>query len=135
MEKYIPVSEGRLTVKFEDYSAGGKGQRITHETKLKNVVATLKGINPDDDRIILISAHLDSRAAVDNDSTGFAPGANDDASGVCCNPRTCKNNVSKEIFSNNSVHGCIRRRARSVWSKIHGRKSKAGKMEYYCNAE
>ena len=81
-EKNIEASGGRLDVKFEEYSVGGKGQRIPHQVKLKNVVATLKGTNPDDDRIIVISAHLDSRATLDNDSTGYAPGANDDGSGV-----------------------------------------------------
>ena len=43
MEKNIPSSDGRLDVKFEEYTAGGKGQRIPHLIKLKNVVATLKG--------------------------------------------------------------------------------------------
>ena len=82
IEKSIPASEGRLTVNFEEYTVGGPGQRITTETKLKNVVATLKGTDPADDRLILISAHLDSRAALDNDNTNFAPGANDDGSGI-----------------------------------------------------
>lgn len=82
MEKSIPVSQGRLEVKFEDYTVGGPGQRIAKETSLKNVIATLKGTDPDDDRRIIISAHLDSRAAADNDNTGFAPGANDDGSGI-----------------------------------------------------
>jgi hypothetical protein len=82
MEKSIPGSEGRLTVILDDYTVGGQGQRISTETKLKNVVAVLKGTDPDDDRRILISAHLDSRAALDADNTSFAPGANDDASGV-----------------------------------------------------
>lgn len=82
MEKSIPVSQGRLEVKYEDYTVGGTGQRIAKETNLKNVIATLKGTDPDDDRRILISAHLDSRAATDNDNTGFAPGANDDGSGI-----------------------------------------------------
>jgi len=82
MEKNIPGSGGRLEVKFEDYSVGGKGQRIPHNVNLKNVVATLKGTDINDNRIIVISAHLDSRATLDNDSTGFAPGANDDGSGV-----------------------------------------------------
>ncbi len=82
MEKSISASGGRLEVKFEEYTVGGQGQRISQETKLKNVVATLKGTDPNDDRIIIISAHLDSRAALDNDNTGFAPGANDDGSGV-----------------------------------------------------
>ncbi len=82
MEKSIPFSGGRLDVRFEEYTAGGQGQRIPSETKLKNVVATLKGTDPTDDRKILISAHLDSRAATDSDNTGFAPGANDDGSGI-----------------------------------------------------
>jgi hypothetical protein len=82
MSKNIPASEGRLEVKFEDYTVGGTGQRIPHKLNLKNVIATLKGTDPADDRIIVISAHLDSRAALDNDSTGYAPGANDDGSGV-----------------------------------------------------
>lgn len=82
MEKYIPGSEGRLQVKFEEYPVGGQGQRIPQEIKLRNVVATLKGTDPNDDRIIIISAHLDSRAAADNDNQSFAPGANDDGSGI-----------------------------------------------------
>jgi Peptidase family M28 len=82
METNIPASQGRLTVGFEEYTVGGPGQRIPQETKLKNVVATLKGTDPADDRIIMISAHLDSRAALDTDNTSFAPGANDDGSGV-----------------------------------------------------
>ncbi len=82
MEKSIPASGGRLTVGFEEYSVGGQGERITQKTNLKNVVATLKGTDPSDDRIIIISAHLDSRAALDNDNTGYAPGANDDGSGI-----------------------------------------------------
>jgi hypothetical protein len=82
MDKSIPVSEGRLDVRFEDYTVGGKGQRIPHKVNLKNIVATLKGTDPGDERIIVISAHLDSRATIDIDSTGYAPGADDDGSGV-----------------------------------------------------
>jgi len=82
MEKYVPASAGRLEVKFEEYTVGGQGQRISQETKLKNVIATLRGTDPNDDRIIIMSSHLDSRAATDNDSKSFAPGANDDGSGI-----------------------------------------------------
>lgn len=82
MEKNIPASGGRLEVKFEEFTVGGQGQRIPQVTNLKNVVATLKGTNNNDDRIIIISAHLDSRATLDSDNKGFAPGANDDGSGV-----------------------------------------------------
>jgi Zn-dependent M28 family amino/carboxypeptidase len=82
MEKNIPASEGRLEVKLEEYAAGGKGQRIPYTITLKNVVATLKGTDNNDDRKILISAHLDSRVQRDSDSTSFAPGADDDGSGI-----------------------------------------------------
>jgi hypothetical protein len=82
MEKSIPASNGRLSVDFIDYTVGGEGSRIKEVTHLKNVVATLKGTNATDNRIILISAHLDSRVEGDSDNTTFAPGANDDGSGV-----------------------------------------------------
>jgi hypothetical protein len=82
MEKYIPGSDRRLEVSFDEYTVGGTGQRIQQETKLKNVIAILKGTDPSDDRKILISAHLDSRAASDSDATSAAPGANDDGSGI-----------------------------------------------------
>ena len=82
MEKSIPQSNGRLTVAFDNYTAGGKGERLSHQTRLRNVIATLKGTDPDDNRIFLVSAHIDSRADNDLDSTSFAPGANDDGSGV-----------------------------------------------------
>jgi hypothetical protein len=82
MEASIPQSGGRLEVKFEDYTVGGKGQRISEPVRLKNVIATLKGTDQADDRIIVVSAHLDSRALLDNDNTSYAPGANDDGSGI-----------------------------------------------------
>jgi len=82
MEKSIPGSGGRLSVDYVDYTTGGEGQRIKDPVNLRNVVATLKGANPGDDRIFLISAHLDTRVEGDADNTTFAPGANDDGSGV-----------------------------------------------------
>ena len=82
MELSIASSGGRLKVEFDEYTVGGQGQRITKPVSLKNVVATLQGTDPGDDRKILISAHLDSRAQLDNDSTSYAPGADDDASGI-----------------------------------------------------
>ena len=82
LEKYIPGSGGRLSVEFVKYSVGGEGQRIEKETELRNVIATLQGTNAGDDRVLLVSAHLDSRVEDNYDSTAFAPGANDDGSGV-----------------------------------------------------
>ncbi len=56
--------------------------RIPHRVTMKNVLGSLKGSDPDDNRIILVSGHLDSRNSEIMDSVGLAPGANDDASGV-----------------------------------------------------
>ncbi len=56
--------------------------RVPYAVTMKNVVATLKGADPNDDRVILISGHLDSRNSDPLDSINAAPGANDDASGV-----------------------------------------------------
>lgn len=82
MEKSVAQSGGRLSVAFDDYTVGGAGQRIKNETHLKNVVATLKGTDPNDNRILVVSAHFDSRVEADDDGTSFAPGANDDGSGI-----------------------------------------------------
>ena len=82
MEKSIPGSHGRLSVYFDNYTLGPKDRRITRTVHLKNVVAVLKGTNPNDNRIFLVSAHLDSRGDNINDSTSYEPGADDDGSGV-----------------------------------------------------
>ncbi|MDT8402371.1 MAG: M20/M25/M40 family metallo-hydrolase, partial [Bacteroidales bacterium] len=82
IEQHIPGSGGRLSVEFVNYSVGGEGQRIDREIELRNVIATLQGSDPGDDRILLMSAHLDNRVEGNYDSTSFAPGANDDGSGV-----------------------------------------------------
>jgi hypothetical protein len=58
------------------------GNRVDTTLLLGNVVAVLKGTNPDDNRIFLISGHLDNMRSNVMDRTGDAPGANDDASGV-----------------------------------------------------
>ncbi len=56
--------------------------RIPYPVTMKNVVGTLKGKDAPDNRIIIVSGHLDSRNTDVMDSVGLAPGANDDASGV-----------------------------------------------------
>jgi hypothetical protein len=45
-------------------------------------VATLKGTDASDNRVFIISGHLDNMRSNVMDRTGDAPGANDDASGV-----------------------------------------------------
>jgi hypothetical protein len=56
--------------------------RIKYPVTMKNVLGTLKGTDPNDNRFLLVTGHLDSRNTDVMDSVGTAPGANDDASGV-----------------------------------------------------
>ncbi len=106
MEKSIPTSDGRLSVELVSYKVGGEKQRIKEEITLKNVVATLKGNNPNDDRIFLVSAHLDSRAADNSDGKVFAPGANDDASGVAAIMEMIRI-MSKKAFSGTIIFTAV----------------------------
>jgi hypothetical protein len=58
------------------------GRRVNKAINLGNAVAFLKGTDPNDKRIIIISGHLDSRVSDVLNFTSTAPGANDDGSGV-----------------------------------------------------
>ncbi|MCC8143611.1 MAG: M20/M25/M40 family metallo-hydrolase [Tannerellaceae bacterium] len=81
---YIPASDGRLSVEKIWYTAGGPGTSLEREVTLPNVIATIRGSNKNDNRIIALLAHYDSRSFERNDSTTYAPGANDDGSGIAC---------------------------------------------------
>ncbi len=80
--RFAAQSNGRLTAFIDTVTLPADGRRINKSTLLGNVVATLKGTNPNDNRIFLISGHLDSRASDVMNGAIDAPGANDDGSGV-----------------------------------------------------
>ncbi|MBX2943294.1 MAG: M20/M25/M40 family metallo-hydrolase [Cyclobacteriaceae bacterium] len=75
-------SNANMTVELDPFVVKGGAPRVPYTVTMKNVVATLKGSDPNDGRVILISGHLDSRNSDILDSVNTAPGANDDASGV-----------------------------------------------------
>jgi len=74
-------SSGRLTAFIDTTTLQPDGRRVDRTILLGNVVATLKGTDPLDNRIFIISGHLDNMRSSPTDSTGDAPGANDDGSG------------------------------------------------------
>ena len=78
-EKY---SGGRLSSFIDTTTIIADGKRVDRNVILGNVMGVLKGTDPNDKRIFIISGHLDSRNSNIMDSIGEAPGANDDASGV-----------------------------------------------------
>jgi hypothetical protein len=72
----------RLEVSFDSHISPVSA-RVSRPTEVVNVVATLPGTQPESrDRMYVVAGHYDSRATDIMDSTGFAPGANDDASGT-----------------------------------------------------
>ncbi|MFE3868228.1 M28 family metallopeptidase [Flavobacterium sp. LS2P90] len=81
-DKYALESGGRLSSTIDYFMIKADGKRIAADSQLGNVMATLKGTDPTDDRVLIISGHLDSRATDVMDAKSDAPGANDDASGV-----------------------------------------------------
>lgn len=75
-------SGGRMTVEKQTFEQL-KAARIPEPTMLTNVVATLRGTDPDSEgRVYVVSAHYDSMCGRATDATCDAPGANDDASGT-----------------------------------------------------
>ncbi len=73
---------GRLSSFIDTTTITADGRRVNRNIVLGNVMAILQGTDPADKRVFIISGHLDSRNSNIMDSTGEAPGANDDASGV-----------------------------------------------------
>jgi Peptidase family M28 len=80
--EFAKQSNERLTAFIDTTTLPPDGRRINAPTLLGNVVATLKGSDPNDNRIFIISGHLDNMRSNVMDGSGDAPGANDDASGV-----------------------------------------------------
>src|SRR5258707_12901792 len=60
-----------------------KAARVPRPTMLNNIVATLKGTQPESvNRVYVVSGHYDSMCTSPTDARCDAPGANDDASGT-----------------------------------------------------
>src|SRR5215216_1073973 len=80
--KAAELSKGRMTVEKQSYEQQ-KAARVPQPTVITNVVATLKGSQPESvDRIYVVSGHYDSMCNSPTDAKCDAPGANDDASGT-----------------------------------------------------
>jgi hypothetical protein len=96
--EFAAKSNGRLTAIIDTTTLQADKRRVDTTLLLGNVVATLKGSDPLDDRIFIISGHLDNMRTSVMDRTNDAPGANDDASGVAA-VMECARIMSKQNFS------------------------------------
>ncbi|WP_373514430.1 M20/M25/M40 family metallo-hydrolase [Persicitalea sp.] len=81
-QEFGKQSGGRLTATIDTWTLQPDGRRIDKAVDMGNVMATLKGTDPADDRVFLVSGHMDSRVSNVMNSTDDAPGANDDGSGT-----------------------------------------------------
>ena len=80
--KVADESGGRMTVEKQTFEQP-KAARVPEPTMLTNLVATLKGVQPESaGRTYIVSGHYDSMCTSPTDATCDAPGANDDASGT-----------------------------------------------------
>jgi len=81
-ERYARDCGGCLEVTTDTFDQP-VSERVPEPVGITDVFAVLKGTDPTDTkRIVLVTGHYDSRNSDPLDKTGFAPGANDDASGT-----------------------------------------------------
>ena len=95
--QFAKQSNGRLSAYIDTTTLQPDGKRVDVVLLLGNVVATLKGTDPNDNRIFIISGHLDNMRSSPTDRLGDAPGANDDASGTAA-VIECARIMSKHNF-------------------------------------
>jgi len=74
--------DGRLTAYLDTITFKPDGKRVDQPTLLGNAIAILKGTDPNDKRVYVVSGHLDSRVTDVMNRASNSPGANDDGSGV-----------------------------------------------------
>jgi Zn-dependent M28 family amino/carboxypeptidase len=95
--EFAKQSNGRLSAIIDTTTYKADGRRIDSTIILGNVVATLKGTDPNDKRIFIISGHLDNMRTNVMDRVNDAPGANDDGSG-CAAVLECARIMSTHNF-------------------------------------
>lgn len=80
--EFSKKSDGRMTAYLDKWTLEPDGRRIDVKTEMENVMAVMKGTDPSDTRIFMVSGHIDSRVTDVMNRTADAPGANDDGSGT-----------------------------------------------------
>jgi len=97
-KEFATGSNGRMTAELDKWVQPKDARRLDTSVDMGNPVAILKGTDPTDERIFMISGHLDSRVTNVMNRTADAPGANDDGSGVAA-LMECARVMSKNSFS------------------------------------
>ena len=95
--EFAKQSNGRLSAFIDTTTLQPDKKRVDTTLLLGNVMATLKGTDPKDNRIFIISGHLDNMRTNVMDRINDAPGANDDGSGTAA-VMECARIMSKHSF-------------------------------------
>lgn len=95
--EFAKQSNGRLSAIIDTTTLQPDKRRVDTILLLGNVMATLKGTDPNDKRIFVISGHLDNMRTNVMDRMGDAPGADDDGSGTAA-VMECARIMSKHNF-------------------------------------
>ena len=96
--EFAKQSNGRLSAIIDTATLQPDKRRVDTLLLLGNVMATLKGTDPKDKRIFIISGHLDNMRTNVMDRINDAPGANDDGSGTAA-VMECARIMSKHQFA------------------------------------
>ncbi|HEY8690009.1 MAG TPA: M20/M25/M40 family metallo-hydrolase [Chitinophagaceae bacterium] len=96
--EFAKQSNGRLSAIIDTTTLQPDKKRVDTLLLLGNVMATLKGTDPKNKRIFIISGHLDNMRTSVMDRINDAPGANDDGSGTAA-VMECARIMSKHQFA------------------------------------
>lgn len=72
--EFAKQSGGRMTATIDTWMLQPDGRRVDQPQEIGNVMATLKGTDPNDDRIFMVSGHIDSRVSNVSNRESDAPG-------------------------------------------------------------
>ncbi len=116
--EYSKACGGCLQVKLDRFTQQ-PGPRIAQPTVLENVYAVLRGTDPAQaNRVYLVTGHYDSRDSTNEDTHGFAPGANDDASGVAVSLE-CARVLSRLRFPATLVFAAVAGEEQGLYGSHH----------------
>ena len=111
---YAKNTDGRMEVFLQNQIIQPDGKRIDKPTDLGNPVAILRGTDPNDKRIFMISGHLDSRVSNVMNAKDNAPGANDDGSGTAAVIESARI-LSKSKFPATIIFVAFREKNKVYW--------------------
>jgi len=113
LESYSKACGNCLEVKVDDFieqpptGVAAARARIVKPTPIRNVYAILRGTDPlQSKRMYLVTGHYDSRETNVMETHSFAPGANDDASGVAVSLESARI-LSQHKFPATIVFVCV----------------------------